>query len=435
MLAVDEWISDAHSREDATLPNGVPEPGSIVEGGYRIIKRLGTGSMGVVSLAHDETLDRRVAIKFIHPDLLSTNFRERFLDEARAMARVSHPGVLQVHAFGLHRGAPYIVMEFVDGCTLEEWLEDQGGPADVDVALEIVDDVCLGVSAIHAQSTVHQDIKPSNILLDRHLRPRVADLGLAAICRRDQPGQAEFVGTPAYMAPEVAFSRNGDPALRARADVYSLACVCYELFTGRPPFRGEATVEVLMQHATEPVPIPSSLRPGLPEQLDRAILSALEKDPAARTATVEAFRRNLATARGRSLEPERILVADDNEDSRESLKWTLSLEFPNAEIECVPDGLAALEAFQRKAPSVSILDLCMPGLDGMDLTKLFRKRLSSAAMPIIVLTGAGGPKEWRQLAALGADRLLVKPLIPDDVVALVRRSLGARSRLVTQVVT
>jgi DNA-binding response OmpR family regulator len=128
-------------------------------------------------------------------------------------------------------------------------------------------------------------------------------------------------------------------------------------------------------------------------------------------------------------------VADDNEDSRESLKWTLSLEFPNAEIECVPDGLAALEAFQRKAPSVSILDLCMPGLDGMDLTKLFRKRLSSAAMPIIVLTGAGGPKEWRQLAALGADRLLVKPLIPDDVVALVRRSLGARSRLVTQVVT
>ena len=147
------------------------------------------------------------------------------------------------------------------------------------------------------------------------------------------------------------------------------------------------------------------------------------------------FRRQLAVGvGGRGVDPERILVAEDNDDSRETLKWMLGLAFPNAELECVSDGLAALEAFQRKAPSVSILDLCMPGLDGMDLTKLFRKRLSSAAMPIIVLTGSGGPNEWRQLSALGADRLLVKPVIPDDVVALVRRSLRRQSWGVPQLV-
>jgi len=436
MIAVDEWIASEPQHESAEKLGSVPMPGTLVEGGYRIVSLLGTGSMGIVFLAHDETLDRRVAIKFVHPNLLCLGSRERFIDEARAMARVNHSCVLQVHAFGVHQDAPYIVMEYVEGCTLEAWLKNQPAPPDLDLALRILDDVCRGVAAIHAQDTVHHDIKPSNILLDDRLRPRVADLGLAALRRRDEPGHSELVGTPAYMAPEVASSRkNDDPTLRARADVYSLACVCYEVLTGRLPFEGDGSMGMLLQHALAPVRPPSGLRPGLPEHIERALLNALEKDPIARTSSVDVFRRQLAVGvGGRGVDPERILVAEDNDDSRETLKWMLGLAFPNAELECVSDGLAALEAFQRKAPSVSILDLCMPGLDGMDLTKLFRKRLSSAAMPIIVLTGSGGPNEWRQLSALGADRLLVKPVIPDDVVALVRRSLRRQSWGVPQLV-
>lgn len=435
MIAVDEWIASrpqCYERGEGFA--SVPTPGCVVEGGYRIVSLLGSGSMGIVFLAHDETLDRRVAIKFIHPNLVCTSSRERFIDEARAMARVRHASVIQIHAFGVHQDAPYIVMEFVDGCTLEQWLTNQHGPPDLDLALRILDEICLGVAAIHAQDTVHHDIKPSNILLDDRLRPRIADLGLAALRRRDQPHHAELVGTPAYMAPEVASWRKNDPALGARADVYSLACVSYEVLTGRLPFEGDGSMGMLLQHAMAPVPPPSDLRPGLPEHIDRALLRALEKDPSARTSSVEVFRRELGGTRCRSGEPERILVAEDNDDSRETLRWMLGLAFPNAELECVSDGLAALEAFQRKAPSVTILDLCMPGLDGMDLTKLFRKRLSSAEMPIIVLTGSGGPSEWRQLAALGADRLLIKPVIPDDVVALVRRSLGRQPGVRPQLV-
>jgi serine/threonine protein kinase len=415
-------------QTDERVPThrAVPKPGSFVGGTYRVIRTLGEGSMGVVLLAHDITLDRRVAMKFTHPNLVGPGFQQRFLDEARAMADINAPNVVQVYAFGEHDEVPYIVMEFVEGRTLEQWLFERDSPPDLDIAMRILDEVCLGVAAIHARNTVHHDIKPSNILLDDQLRPRVSDLGLAALCRRGPPSKSEFVGTPAYMAPEVAFSGGGDPEMRARADVYSLACVSYELLTGRPPFDGLATTAVLLQHAREPVPPPSSLRENLSPALDHAVLRALAKDPRVRTPSVDAFRRDLVAAHGGCFEPARILVADDDDDFREALKSILALGFPNAEIECVRDGLSALEAFERKAPSVTILDLRMPGIDGMALTKRLRERGSSAAMPIIVVTASGGPNEWRKAARLGADRLLLKPVFANDVVALVRRTLGER---------
>ncbi|HEV3191031.1 MAG TPA: serine/threonine-protein kinase, partial [Polyangiaceae bacterium] len=399
MFAVDDWVSSEQWTADHALTDGlVPVAGTVIDRSYRILRLLGQGAMGAVFLARDETLDRQVAIKFTHPNRLTESSRKRFLDEARAMARVNHPNVVQVYAFGESEDRPYFVMEFVEGQTLEQWLNDHTAPADVDVALGILDAMCLGVAAIHAENTVHHDIKPSNILLDDQRRPRVADLGLAALRQLEPSNQSEAVGTPVYMAPEIAFSSHADPLLRSRADVYSLACVAYQLLTGRPPFEGTTNVNVLLQHASMPVPLPSSLRPGLPEELDRALLHALEKDPAARTPSVEAFRRDLASARRGSLEPKRILIAEDHEDSREALKLSLAHGFPNAEIECVSNGTSALEAFDRTPPSVTILDLRMPGIDGLDLTKLLRERRSSANMPIIVLTASGGPQEWRMLA-------------------------------------
>jgi serine/threonine-protein kinase len=427
MIALDDWLSsNPQSGEKPLCPSVSPEPGTIIGGCYRVIGPLGTGSMGVVLLALDETLDRRVAIKFTHPHLLSTGFRERFVTEARAMARVRHPNVVQVHAFGEHDDAPYFVMEYVEGRTLEQWLTENHGPVNLDVATRILDDVCHAVSAIHAADAVHHDIKPSNILLDDQLRPRVADLGLAVFYKQDSPNERQIVGTPMYMAPEIAFSKEANSRQRARADVYSLACVAYELLAGRPPFDGTGNIGMLLQHATKPVTPPSSFRPDLPPELDQALLGALEKDPQRRTPTVEAFRRDLVAACGKEREPVRILVAEDDDDFRDALRIFLSFQFPNAEIECVKDGEGALQAVDRKAPSVAIVDLRMPGIDGMELTGLLRARNVSAAMPIIILTACGGSEEWKHLAALGADRFLVKPVVMEDLVALVRRVLGER---------
>jgi serine/threonine-protein kinase len=412
---------------DATIPS----PGTVVGECYRVLGTLGTGAMGMVLLAHDERLDRRVAIKLIRPDLAWADFHERFLAEARAMARVNHPNVLHIHAFGEHEGMPYFVMELVEGRTLEEWLAMHGGRPDVAAAFRILDELCQGVAAIHAAETVHRDLKPSNVLLDVDLHPRVADLGLAVLYRG--PSKPEIVGTPAYMAPEIAENLDVDAALRPRADIYSLGCIAYELFTGKRPTEGEQAVARILRRPTGPVAPPSSVRTELPASLDEVLARALAADPSERTPTVDALRRALHGVQEGSSEPDRILVAEDDEDFRLVLGAVLGKEFPDAEIELVADGRSALDAFERKRPAVVLLDLDIPTLDGIELTAILRARESSATMPIIVLTGSGGPDEWKRLSALGADRFLVKPVPLDDVVATVRRALRERAAAPTSV--
>jgi serine/threonine-protein kinase len=399
-------------------------PGTLIGDSFSIVRPLGKGAMGIVVLAHDTKLDRQVAIKFVRPDL-GAGFRRRFIAEAQAMARVNHPNVVHIHAFGQHGEVPYFVMEHIEGPTLERWLKTKASLPDIDVAVRILEEICHGVSAIHAAETAHRDIKPSNLLLDSALHVRIADLGLAVLSH--DSNSKEIVGTPGYMAPEIAYPEGHDPALLPRADVYSLGCVAYELLTGREPFETKSNLEMMLFHATKPVAPPSTLRVGLSPAFDDAILRALAKDAKDRTPSAEAFRIALVAARDGLREPDRILVAEDDADFREALEIALTREFPHADIECVPDGRAALEAFERKTPSVAILDLAMPHLDGLELTGLLRARESSATMPIIVLTASGGPEEWKRLSAMGADRFLVKPVNLHDVVAMVRRALQERN--------
>jgi len=412
-----------------TSPSGVGnrlKPGTLVGENYRVWRLLGIGGMGTVVLAHDEVLDRRVAIKFVRDQLVGDAFRARFVIEARAMARVSHPNVVRIHAFSEYLGCPYFVMEFVEGLTLDAWLKRQGGRPSLEHCVQLLDGICDGVSAIHAAGTVHRDLKPSNIIVQSDLRPRVTDLGLA-FSRGETCDHHETVGTPAYMAPEVGLGTFAEPALLARADVYSLGCVAYELFAGRQPYRCESGRGLIARHVQDPVPSLRDLRSDLPEELDLAVQRAMAKDPLERTASAEAFRREIVRACGGFSEPARILVAEDNDDFRDALDATLKTAFRGAEVECVTDGHAALEAFDRKRPSIVILDFHMPGLDGLQLTRLFRARSRSANIPIIVLTACGGSNEWREFRALGADRLLVKPVVLEDIVALVRR-LSADAR-------
>jgi serine/threonine-protein kinase len=427
--------------ECPTLPSGQegdgltdakgPLMGTLVDGAYRLLSPLGQGGMGVVLLARDEILDRDVALKLIRPELLGSGLRDRFLTEARAMARVNHPNVLQIHAFGQHQRTPYIVMELVRGQTVEAWLlktKVAGVLPDIDASLRILERTCLGVQAIHDAHTVHRDLKPSNILLDANLRVRVADLGLANLVRAQSAGKREVVGTPSYMAPEVALDQDVPPDLVARADVYSLACIAYEMFTGRVPFKGPTVVATFIEHALTTAVAPSELRPDLNPQMDAVILRALAKDPAARTPSAEAFRRELVAAREGTREPVRILLAEDNREFRELLEMALSEEFPLAEIEAVADGAQALAAFDARRHSAVIIDLRMPCLDGLELTGLLRARDTASKVPIIVLTSEGGADEWKRLSAMGADGFLVKPVNLVDVVTLLRRALGDRSR-------
>jgi len=407
--------------------------GTIVDGTYRVLGELGRGGMGVVFLARDERLERSVALKLIRPELLDAgDLRERFLSEARAMARVCHPNVLPIYALGEHERMPYFVSELVEGQTVEHWLDshEEGVLPDLDLALRILEDTCRGVAAIHAAATVHRDLKPSNLLLDASFRVRVADLGVADMLRRKVKHRPELVGTPEYMAPEIVLQEEVPADIAHRADVYSLGCLAFELLTGNAPFTASSSLGRMMAHVTNEAPRPSSFRPGLPAELDDVVLRALAKDPRERTPSADAFRRALTAARQGSSEPVRILVADDDDDFCEMLERSLHEEFPDATVERVSDGRGALEAFDQRPPSVVIVDLGMPNVGGMELTGRLRERDGSESVPILVLTASGGPMEWKRLAAMGADGFLVKPVNLKDVVTLVRRSLSDRSRSV-----
>ncbi len=394
-------------------------------GNFRIVGELGRGAMGAVFLALDETLQRKVAIKVIHGARSSPALHERFAREAKAMALVNHPHVLSIHGFGEHEGSPYFVMEFVDGQTLEEFQKSLTAPLDIDTALRILGDICAGVSAIHAAGAIHRDLKPSNLLLDSALRARVADFGLAH--SRDEALRGEISGTPGYMAPEIAFGGANTSAPTPQTDVYSLGCIAYQLLVGRPVFEAEHELGMLVQHATGAVTPPSSLRPDLPRGFDQALLQALAKNPADRLSSAELFRRCLLEARRQSLEPVRILLAEDDPDCLELLRIGLEREFPDAEVQCVRDGDELVAAFEQKPASAVILDLQMPALDGFAVTALLRARETAATVPIIVLTGAGGPQEWKRLATLGADRFMIKPVHLADLMTAVRNAIRERT--------
>jgi serine/threonine protein kinase len=413
--------------EAAPESRGLPRPGDLVGDTFEVVSEIGRGSMGVVLSAFDRKLERPVAIKLIRAELLDSGFRQRFLDEARVMAQINHPNVVCIHALGEHGAMPYFVMELVEGMNLEQWQRRRGGPVELRPALEILNDMCLGVSAIHEAGAVHRDLKPSNILLDAQLRSRVADFGVST--RTEGSDRAGVAGTPGYMAPEVVLAAGEGLLPLPQSDVYSLGCIAYQLLTGVHPFRrsGDTGAPAVPPPAHALTP-PSSIRPDLPPAFDRVILQALAWDVASRTPSVDIFRRGLLGALEGENTPERVLVAEDDHEFCELIQLRLRQEFPDADIECVDDGVAALAALERRPASVALVDLQMPGMDGATLTAQLRRRTDCSGMPIIVLTASGGAREWQRLSSMGADRFLVKPIQLDDVVTFIRQALRERGR-------
>ncbi len=403
----------------------MPEPGELIADTYRIAGSIGGGGMGIVYLAVDLHLNRPVALKLIRGQLSGPQFRTLFAVEARAMALVNHPNVVTIYSFGEHAGTPYFAMELVQGKSLERLLEEQDGALSLDLALGLLEQACLGLSAIHEAGTVHRDIKPSNLLVDRQHRLRICDLGLAT-SYRDGSLRREVVGTPGYIAPEIVLARG---EATPQSDVYSLACVAYELLAGQPPFRPTPGEALGVQHLLRRIAPPSAVRPGLPSAFDGVIMAALVEDPHRRTGSAERFRRALVDATSATLDPSRILIVDDDDDQLALLQNALEAEFPCADIDCAADGDAALAAFSRRPPSVVVSDLQMPGTDGIALTVSLRARAEAQTVPIIVLTASGSPEDWRLLSKLGADGFVVKPVNVEDLASTIRRTLRERRKL------
>ncbi len=259
-------------------------------GRYHLIEPMGDGGMALVFKARDTLLERYVALKVIRTDLFSGSdmdqMLERFTREAKWLAALAHPNIVKIFDFGSFEGSPYLVEELLPGGTLKTRL---GKPLPYRQAAALLAPVARALAYAHGRGIIHRDVKPANILFSETGEPMLTDFGIAKIMTSDQAstltGTGVGIGTPAYMAPEQSLGQGVD----ARADIYSLAVVYYELITGRRPFEADTPMAVMFMQIKDPLPRPRLFVPDLPEKVEAVLFKALAKNPNDRYADMNAF--------------------------------------------------------------------------------------------------------------------------------------------------
>ena len=420
-------------------------PEGFTLGPYWISGRIGRGGMATVYRAHHAALDRDVAIKVL-PDFFAEEeaYRERFQQEARSVARLKHPNILNVFDFGQEHGVTYLVLELVEGGTLADRL---GHPIDLEDVIRIMRPIAGALDYAHSQGILHRDIKPSNILLHRDGTPVLADFGLAKMAgvTRSLTATGTVLGTPEYMSPEQGAGEPLGPA----SDRYSLAVVAYEMLTGRVPFEADTPAAVLLSHINKAVPPTRELVGELSGHVEDALRKALSKNPLdrfdsasqfvsaltpaawvhpERAAPVLAATRSQNQLRGGS-RPNRtlpsVLVVDDSAANRELIEACL------ADVECTvrlaSDGPSALAAIESAAPDLILLDVQMPGMDGYTVCRRIKSNPTLRLVPVVMITALDRSEDRVEALESGADDFMSKPVERLELVARVRSALRLKT--------
>lgn len=269
--------------------------------------------MAVVYKALDTNLQRFVAIKVILPGRqLSTEMLKRFHREAKTLAQLSHPNIVKVLDYGEFNGTPFLVMEYLPGGTLKDAMEELAKrPYHWEKAAKLLLPISSALQAAHQQNIIHRDVKPSNILLTLDGQPMLTDFGIAKVLNNDETteltGTGVGIGTPLYMAPE-----QGMGQADARSDIYALGTIYYEMVTGRPPYRADTPMAVILKKSTEPLPRPKKFNRDLPEQVENILIKALAKQPQYRYPDMRSFGMALETLAS---------ISPGKEKAKTNLKW------------------------------------------------------------------------------------------------------------------
>ncbi|MFC7842213.1 Stk1 family PASTA domain-containing Ser/Thr kinase [Streptomyces sp. NPDC057382] len=305
---------------DTTLQD--PLVGQVLDGRYRVDARIAVGGMATVYRAVDTRLDRILALKVMHPSLaVDASFVERFIREAKSVARLSHPNVVQVFDQGTDGAYVYLAMEYVAGCTLRDVLRERGA-LQPRAALDILEPVLAALGAAHRAGFVHRDMKPENVLIGDDGRVKVADFGLVRAVDTVTNTTGTVLGTVSYLAPEQIENGTADP----RVDVYACGVMLYEMLTGDKPHDGDSPAVILYKHLHEDVPPPSAAVPGLAYELDEMVASATARTPDVRPHDAVALLAQVREGRARltgdqldAVPPQALAPHHDNADDRTSV--------------------------------------------------------------------------------------------------------------------
>jgi serine/threonine-protein kinase len=412
------------------LPESPPKTifriGEVVSATYEIRAVLGRGGMGQVFDAQDLGLSRRVAIKANFADI-EPQFSIR--NEARALAAIRHPGVVSVHALGVHDGVEYMVMEHVSGFTLAHHLARLGASTPIAERIDVLVAIADGLAAIHRAGISHGDVKPENILLAATGRLVLMDLGL--VRAHYEPDRGIVAGTPDYMAPEIFAGRQLGTE-RHLADVYAFGILAYRLLAGALPYNAPNPVDVLVAHADSPVPKLSDAVP-VPRRLSELVSSLMAKEPTDRPVSMDAVVWQLRAAKEEiSKEAAEhglsVLIVDDDPDISRLVQMYVKQAAPTAEIILAGDAQQALDRFRQKPPRLVFLDLNMPRMSGFELFTYLRGARLVESSTVVAMSAGGSPTDIELMLELGAQDFIPKGPELRARVARIVSSLAAAAK-------
>jgi serine/threonine-protein kinase len=294
----------------------VIDKGYLLGDRYRIIDTLGEGGMANVYLAEDIILQRKVAVKILRLDLQKEpQTLARFQREALATSELSHPNIVSVLDVGTDHGLPYMVMEYVDGPNLEEYIQKKS-PLDLHEVIRIMDQILSAMTLAHKHNVIHRDLKPQNVLMDKKGNIKIADFGIAVALNQSSITQTNSaMGSVHYMSPEQ--TRGG--LVTKQSDIYSLGIILYELITGKVPFNGDTPVAIALKQAQEPIPSIRKKDPKVPQALENVVLKATAKDPRDRYASAQGMKADLDTSLDPSRKDEPVFVPAHNINTDETI--------------------------------------------------------------------------------------------------------------------
>lgn len=363
--------------------------GSVIAERYRIDKFVAQGGMATVYLAEDLRLDRKVAVKIIHPHLATnSSFRDKFIREAKMAARLSHPNLVNVFDQGTDGSTAYLVMEYVEGITLRNALDDFGALESIR-ALDLFEHLLSGLAAAHNAGVLHRDLKPENVLLANDGRIKIGDFGLARETD-NHTATDSIVGTVAYLSPELVTRGIAD----ARSDVYAAGILLFELVTGRQPFQGDQAVQVAYQHAHSNVPAPSSVNPEVTPAVDEIVLWATAKNPDDRAADAGALlaavrRAKTALKRGDGNATMRLSTPVDS-----STKVLSGAELPEPALDSKVNATQVLGSQDNATQVFGSFDLTEPTLTPLESLGQRRWGLRLVISTVLIVLLGSGAGWW-----------------------------------------